>query len=127
MKQTNPELLKESQELLEQLAVKRGGSVLRFHKQMANDPGLLKAFSQMYETCNAEMKHIPKKYRELIIFAIGVVTNTRVTMDVHAKLAIENGATVDELAEVLRILFFLTGVTGFTPGLEILEPIDEEA
>jgi alkylhydroperoxidase/carboxymuconolactone decarboxylase family protein YurZ len=47
-------------------------------------------------------------------------------MDVHSKLAIENGATVEELGEVLRILFFLTGVTGFTPGLDVFEPIDSE-
>ena len=124
MKQTKPEVLKESQELLEKLAVQRGGSVLKFHKQMANDPGILKAFSQMYEICNADMKHIPRKYRELIIFAVGVATKTQVTMDVHAKLAVENGATVEELGEVLRMLFFLTGVTGFTPGLDVFEPID---
>ena len=124
MKQTKPEVLKESQELLDKLAVQRGGSVLKFHKQMANDPGILKAFSQMYEICNADMKHIPKKYRELIIFAVGVATKTQVTMDVHAKLAVENGATVEELGEVLRMLFFLTGVNGFTPGLDVFEPID---
>ena len=126
MKQTKPEVLKEAQQLLDELAVKRGGSVLKFHKQMANDPGILKAFSQMYDICNADMKHIPKKYRELIIFAVGVATNAKTTMDVHSKLAIENGATVEELGEVLRMLFFLTGVTGFTPGLEVFEPIDSE-
>lgn len=126
MKQTNPEVLKEAHELLDKLAVQRGGSVLQFHRQMANDPGILKAFSQMYEICNADMKHIPKKYRELIVFAVGVATKTQVTIDVHAKLAIENGATVEELGEVLRMLFFLTGVTGFTPGLNVFEPIDEK-
>ena len=48
MKQTNPDVLKESKELLDTLAAQRGGSVLKFHKQMANDPGIIKAFSQMY-------------------------------------------------------------------------------
>ena len=126
MKQTNPDVLKESKELLDTLAAQRGGSVLKFHKQMANDPGIIKAFSQMYEICNADIKHIPKKYRELIIFAVGFATKTQVTIYVHAKLAIENGATVEEMGEVMRMLFFLTGVTGFTPGLEVFEPIDHE-
>lgn len=126
MKQTNPETIKESQEILRELAVKRGGSVLEFHKQMANDPGIIKAFSQMYDICNADMKHIPKKYRELIIFAVGVARGAQTTIDVHAKLAIESGATVDELGEVLRMLFFLTGVTGFTPGLKVFEPLEFE-
>jgi AhpD family alkylhydroperoxidase len=126
MKQTNKETIKKAQVLLEELKVKRGGGILEFHKQMANDPGLLKAFSQMFDICNKDMKHIPRKYRELIVFAIGCAKNAPTTINVHAKLALENGATVDEIGEVLRIVFFLCGVTGFHPGLEVLEPIDSE-
>ena len=33
---------------------------------MANDPGLLKAFSQMFDLCNKEMKYLPRRYREVI-------------------------------------------------------------
>jgi AhpD family alkylhydroperoxidase len=126
MKQTNKESIKKGQALLEELKVKRGGGILEFHKKMANDPGLLKAFSQMYDICNAEMKHIPRKYRELIVFAVGCAKNAPTTINVHAKLALEYGATVDELGEVLRIVFFLCGLTGFNPGLEVLEPIEAE-
>jgi len=126
MKQTNPEAIKKGQEALKELKVKRGGGILEFHKQMANDPLLLTAFSSMYDFCNKEMKHIPRKYRELIIFAVGCAKNAPTTIDVHAKLAIENGATIDELGEVLRMVFFLCGVTGFHPGLSVLDQIDSD-
>jgi AhpD family alkylhydroperoxidase len=126
MKQTNQETINKGQDVLNELKVKRGGSVLAFHKQMANDPLLLAAFSQMYDACNKEMKHIPRKYRELIVFAVGCAKNAPTTIDVHAKLAIEYGATVDELGEVLRMVFFLCGVTGMHPGLSVLDPIDSE-
>lgn len=126
MKQTNQESIDKAMELLSELKSKRGGNVLEFHKRMANDPGLIKAFSQMYDICNSDMKHIPKKYRELIVFAIGCALNAPVTIDVHSKLAIKNGATVDEIGEVLRIVFFLCGVPGLTAGLNALEPLDFE-
>jgi AhpD family alkylhydroperoxidase len=123
MKQTNQHEIKKAQELLEDLREKRGGAILEFHKRMANDPGLLKAFTQMYEACNKEMKHIPRKYRELMIFAIGCARNAPTTVEVHSKLAVEHGATIEELGETLRILFLLCGVSGFHPGLAVFDPL----
>lgn len=125
MKQTDEAKLAEAREILAALKVKRGGSVLKFHRQMANDPILLNAFSQMYDACNRDMKHIPRKYREMIIFAVGCAMRAPTTIEVHAKLAQEYGATADEMGEVLRMVFFLTGVTGFSPGLEVLEPLED--
>lgn len=125
MKQDNPQTIAQAKKVLEELRVKRGGAVLKFHRQMANDPILLNAFSQMYDACNRDMKHIPRKYREMIIFAVGCAVNAPTTISVHAKLALEHGATVDEMGEVLRMVFFLTGVTGMTPGLEMLDQIED--
>lgn len=49
-------------------------------------------------------------------------------MKVHAKIAMEHGATLDEIFEVIRILFFTCGVTRLLPVLETLgdlfEPVD---
>ena len=41
-------------------------------------------------------------------------------MKVHAKIALENGATLDEIFEVIRIIFFTCGVTRLLPALETL-------
>ncbi|MFA6504648.1 MAG: carboxymuconolactone decarboxylase family protein [Treponemataceae bacterium] len=125
IKQENAQTIAQAKKILEELKVKRGGAVLKFHRQMANDPILLNAFSQMYDACNRDMKHIPRKYREMIIFAVGCAVNAPTTINVHAKLAMENGATADEMGEVLRMVFFLTGVTGMTPGLDVLEQIED--
>ena len=52
---------------------------------------------------------------------IGMATGTETTMKVHARLALENGATVDDICEVIRIIFFTCGVTKLLPILEKLD------
>ena len=125
MKQQDLSTISESKKLLEELKEKRGGSVLDFHKKIANDPLLLTAFNQQYDICNKEMKHIPRKYRELIIMAIGCARSAQTTIDVHAKLAYENGATIEEIGETLRLVFFLAGATSLIPAAEIFENLED--
>ena len=57
--------------------------------------------------------------------AVGIATSTETTMKVHGKLALENGATIDEIFEVIRILFFTCGVTKLLPALEPLGDLFE--
>lgn len=125
MKQTNPEQIATAQKLLADLKVKRGGSLVEFHKKIANDPALLQAFGQQYDICNKELKHLPRKYRELIILALGCAFKTPTTINVHAKLALENGATIDEIGETLRLVFFLGGANCLIPAAEIFEAMEE--
>ena len=51
-------------------------------------------------------------------------------MKVHSRIALENGATLDEIFEVIRIIFFTCGVTRLLPVLETLgdlfEPVNPE-
>lgn len=129
MKQTNSEKLERSQKILEELKEARGGSLLESHKVMGNDPNLVNMFLQQYVNCNKKDISIPKKYRELIVMAIGMATGTTTTMKVHSKIAMENGATLDEIFEVIRIIFFTCGVTKLLPVLEqldLFEPVDTE-
>ena len=82
-------------------------------------------FYQQYVNCNKKDISIPKKYRELIVMAVGIATSTETTMKVHGKLALENGATIDEIFEVIRILFFTCGETKLLPALETLGDLFE--
>ena len=128
MKQTDPEKLIRARKTLRELKEARGGSLLESHKMMANDPNLVNAFLQQYINCNKMDTSIPKKYRELIVMAVGMATGTATTMKVHSKIAMENGATLDEIFEVIRIIFFTCGVTKLLPILEqldVFEPVDE--
>ena len=126
MKQTNPVILEKSRTLLKALKAKRGGSLVDFHKKIANDPALLQAFGQQYDICNKELQHLPRKYRELIILALGCAFKTPTTINVHAKLALEHGATVEEIGEVLRLVFFVGGANCLIPAAEIFEMVEEE-
>lgn len=128
MKQTDTQKLERSLQILEELKDARGGSLLDSHRVMGNDPNLINMFLQQYVNCNKKDISIPKKYRELIVMAIGMATGTDTTMKVHARIAMENGATVDEIFEVIRIIFFTCGVTKLLPVLETLgdmfEPVE---
>ena len=123
MKQTDPEKLALSREILTKLKEARGGSILESHLKMGNDPYLAKMFLDSYENNKADST-IPRKYKELMVMAIGMATGTATTMNVHAGLAVKNGATVDEICEVIRMIFFTCGVTKLLP---ILEQLDLEA
>lgn len=128
MKQSDAEKLTRSVQILNELKDARGGTLLDSHRVMGNDPNLINAFLQQYLNCNKQDVSIPKKYRELIVMTIGMATGTDTTMKVHAKIAMEHGATLDEIFEVIRILFFTCGVTRLLPALETLgdlfEPVD---
>ncbi|MCH3951633.1 MAG: carboxymuconolactone decarboxylase family protein [Acidaminococcus sp.] len=129
MKQTDEKKLIRSREILKELKEARGGSVMASHRKMGNDPNLVNMFLQQYVNCNKKDINIPRKYRELIVMAIGMASGTATTMKVHSKLALENGATLDEIFEVIRIIFFTCGVTKLLPILEtldIIEPIEED-
>lgn len=130
MIQEDKEKLERSRKILNELKDARGGKLLASHRMMGNDPNLINMFLQQYINCNKHDISIPRKYRELIVMAIGMATGTDTTVKVHAKLAIENGATLDELFEVIRIIFFTCGVTKLLPTLETLadffEAVSEE-
>ena len=127
MKQTNPEKISRAQGIMEELRKARGGTLLKSHQVMGHDPNLINAFLQQYLNCNKRDVEIPRKYRELIVMAIGMATGTSTTMKVHANLAVQNGASINELFEVIRIIFFTCGVTKLLPVLENLDDLLEPA
>lgn len=128
MIQTDKEKLDRSAAILKELKIARGGKLMDSHRVMGNDPNLANMFLQQYVNNKADT-NIPVKYRELIVMAIGAATATETTMKVHARIAMENGATIDEIFEVFRIIFFTCGVTKLLPMLETLgeffEPVEE--
>jgi alkylhydroperoxidase/carboxymuconolactone decarboxylase family protein YurZ len=121
LRQKDIEKLERSRKILQQLKEQRGGILLESHLKMGNDPSLAQAFLEQYITCNKQDISIPEKYRELIVMAIGMATGTMTTMKVHSDLAMRKGATVDEICEVIRIIFFTCGVSKLLPVLESLD------
>lgn len=126
MKETNPKILEQSEKLLQELKDLRGGTILDHHKRMANDPELLQAFIDQYKSSNQSGNQIPAKYKELMIMGMGAVRNMETTVKVHGSRAIALGATAEEIGEVYRAVFMLTGVSGLFSISEIFEPVDFE-
>lgn len=71
---------------------------------------------------------LPRKMKELIILAIEVATRKVNPPPVgHAKLALEAGATVEEIAEVLSLCIMITGMISFQEaGRYVLRFAEEE-
>ena len=125
MKQEDKEKITQAEEILERLKVQRGGNVLSIHKKMANDPKLLQAFSQQFAICKQDITHIPAKYMELMLMLMGCCAGNSVTIKTHGELAVKKGATMDEIGEVLRLVFFYYGASAIIPAVELFEELEE--
>jgi alkylhydroperoxidase/carboxymuconolactone decarboxylase family protein YurZ len=124
MKQSDDKQLQLGKEYLEDLKKLRGGDVLAFHKKIANDPKLLKAFSDSYQSSKKDLSHIPEKYVELILLALGCAKGVETTIMTHGKLSYKKGASIEEIGEVLRLVFFYCGASAIIPGAEIFEEVE---
>lgn len=126
MKQHNQEQIEKSLKILNELKKMRGGSTLPFHRQIANDPTLVNAFLQGYKICNKQDTQIPRKYRELMLVLLGCAQRVPTTIRTHAKLAVEHGASIEEVGEVLRLVLFYCGASCLIPAAEIFAELDFE-
>ena len=102
------------------------GNVLSIHKKMANDPKLLQAFSQQFAICKQDITHVPAKYMELMLMLMGCCAGNAVTIKTHGELAVKKGATMDEVGEVLRLVFFYYGASAIIPAVELFEELEPE-
>jgi len=123
-RQTDEGKLRRSRELLEGLKERRGGNLHAMHKRIANDPRLLQAFIDQFDMCNRLSDALTRKERELITMGICCANGAVGSAKTHARQALESGGTVDQLCEVLRIVFFTCGALALIPASEILEEIE---
>lgn len=123
MQLTDEKRLKKSREYLEKLKEQRGGSVLSIHRKMANDPELIRAFSDEFEICKKGVVEIPEKYKELMFMMMGCIAKNEVTIKTHGELALKKGATVNEIGAVLRMVFFYFGASALIPGVQIFDEV----
>ena len=128
MKQENKEKIAQAEEILERLnGAVEGGNVLSItKKKMANDPKLLQAFSQQFAICKQDITHVPAKYMELMLMLMGCCAGNAVTIKTHGELAVKKGATMDEVGEVLRLVFFYYGASAIIPAVELFEELEPE-
>ncbi len=111
---------------MDELKAIRGGSLLPFHRQIANDPQLLDAFKNLFVSCNRGENVIPKKYRELMIMILGCARGVETTILVHGNNAVKEGATVQEVGEALRIAMMICGASAVIPAAKLFDELEEK-
>jgi len=119
-RQTNREQLERSAELLETLKKARGGSLDGGHRRLANDPALLRAFTDLYVDCCVSDTGIPEKYRQLILMALCCANGYDIAVN-HGRKAVGEGATVEEMGEVIRLILNVCGCPAILPVMELFE------
>lgn len=105
---------------LARLEALRGAPVASLHKKLANDPTLLKGFTNSYQDCCTGDTVIPAKYRELIFLAITAAGNFNFACKAHCERAIANGASIEELGEVMKIVLNVFGTSAVLPVVDAI-------
>ena len=99
---------------------KERGFIFDFHKVMAaEDLDFLKAYNQLIEACYIKQRILDAKTREIIyMVALTAVKASVGQIKVHIKLAVDYGATKQEVLEALEICLPIAGVPAFMIGFE---------
>ena len=120
MKQTDEKKLAEASKTLEQLRLARGGSIGGGHRQLANDPALLKAFTDSYIDCCTGEKHIPEKYRQMMLMCLCAARGYDIAVN-HARLAEQAGAGIEEMGEAIRLILNVCGCPAILSVMDVFE------
>ncbi|MGC8618353.1 MAG: carboxymuconolactone decarboxylase family protein [Thermoplasmata archaeon] len=104
------EKLREIQNLLESM-IKEKGELSRDYSKLVE--GVLKSDS------------IPQKYKELIFVSLSLARKCEWCLSYHLKLAIESGATYQELLEVAFITFLMDGSPALMEAIKMNNFYDE--
>jgi 4-carboxymuconolactone decarboxylase len=109
----------EQKKMLEEMRKKRG-FVLDFHKILIEeDLEFLKRYEELISTAYARQRSLSKKVKELVfVAALTALQADKTHIGAHMKVAMENGASKQEILEVLECIFPPCGVLRFMNGLD---------
>ncbi len=96
------------------------GYILDFHKVMAaEDFDFLKAYNEMIEAGYTRQRALDAKTKELVYTVVLVGTKASVDhIKAHIKLALDYGASKQEVLQALEICLPAAGVPAFMIGFE---------
>jgi 4-carboxymuconolactone decarboxylase len=109
----------EKEKMLEEIKRKRG-LVLDFHRILIDeDMEFFKRYEELISTAYTRQRGLTKKVKELVfIAALTALQADKSHIGAHMKVAIENGATREEILEVLECIFPPCGTLRLMNGLE---------
>jgi len=93
---------------------------------VTNDPEFMATFSQQYKRAFGEGGAIPAKYKQLSGATLSVVVKCEDCLKYHVQMAINLGATRQEIVEALRIGLLAGGSAGM-PTMGAAYPLMDQA
>ena len=103
----------------------------RMERQLGAEPKPMKLLAQVMPEAvydHARMRQfvdacpaIPQKYKLLMFVAIAAALGSTYCTETYAQLALNNGATKEEIAEALVVARFVNASTVWATGLTTLE------
>jgi AhpD family alkylhydroperoxidase len=93
---------------------------------VTNDPEFMATFSQQYKRAFGEGGAIPAKYKQLSGATLSVVVKCEDCLRYHVQMAINLGATRQEIVEALRIGLLAGGSAGM-PTMGAAYPLMDQA
>ena len=76
--------------------------------------------------CNRGELVIPAKYRELMIMILGCARGVETTITVHGSKALEEGASIEEVGEALRIALMICGISAVLPAAPLFDMLESD-
>jgi AhpD family alkylhydroperoxidase len=89
-------------------------------------PDVMKGFSAMAQAA-LETKALDTRTKELIALAIGITVRCDGCVAFHAKAALDQGASRDEMLETIGMAIYMGGGPSMVYGAQALEAYDQFA
>lgn len=84
-----------------------------------NDPKFAETLAQTLKIANGQV--LDKKTKILVKLAIASILKQTEGIKIHAREAREIGATNEEIAEIVRLVFLSTGIPGLYSAINAFE------
>ncbi|MBM4447909.1 MAG: carboxymuconolactone decarboxylase family protein [Chloroflexi bacterium] len=114
------------QKLMRKMKKERGYLQPTWAYMIDKDVDFMASYDELYERGLTDGKALPAKTRELIAIAILAFRGRENAVYLHAKRALELGATKQELLEAIETTIIPGGAPTFGTGLAALMRIEEE-
>lgn len=91
--------------ILERMARERGDFVMQgWRRQLAErDPEFMELWHNLINYALVKERALPRKYKEIIAVVMDALTGYNPGLKIHARAALESGATEEELLEALEM------------------------
>lgn len=112
------------QEYIDDMVAKRG-YVLDYHKVLTkHDFDFMKAANDLIEVAYLKERVLDRKTKELIFVAtLTAMRASKNHIESHVRVALESGATPEEILQAIEIVLPEAGVVAFQDGLEAWQTV----